>query len=210
MRTCTFTVGGEAVDIVPERVVNAGSTDHGTASASSTEAPPTYPLAPYTLLVDPGRVVVTGEHTSGEAAFGLFVTDRETYVVAASDHTDRDLESVSVRKSKQIAPNVLSERAWRYSVVRDHWDRLELRAWTTTGTGERKLYQEEGLDALLAPEELLETVEKRHGGPMNGTAILSGTVPTTEGVVPGTRFVVELHDPVRDRTLRVGYNVEVV
>ena len=216
-------VEGEIVTVDVDRVVNAGYSgrdredvqahidellkDDIIAEAPDT-VPVTYQLAPYTLLADPGAVQVVGESTSGEAEYGLIVTGDETYVVAASDQTDRDLEKHGIRKSKQIAPNVVSADAWRLSDVRDHWDEIELRAWTTVD-GERRPYQEDTLAALLAPAEILDVVHSRYGAADGGEVVLSGTVATLEGDVrPGSRFEVELVDPVRDQSLSVAYDVE--
>lgn len=214
-----LTVEGELVRIDLDRVINAGYSGRDSAAVQAhvdelesegIEAPDripvTYELSPYTTLVDAETVRVVGEDTSGEAEFGL-VLGRDTYVVAASDHTDRDLETESIHKSKQVAPNVLSRRAWRLGDVRDRWDEIELRAWNWLD-GERTLYQEVTLASILPPEKLLETVEERYGGPLQGTAVLSGTVATVSGEIrPGDRFEVELHDPERDRSLSVSYDV---
>lgn len=219
----TLNVDGERLSLAPDRMINAGYSgrdeeavqehvdelvDDGIEAPDST--PTTYELARYTLLVDPDGVTVVGERTSGEAEFGLFVTGRDTYVVAASDHTDRDLETESIQKAKQIAPNVVSRRAWRFADIRDHWDELELRAWNTVN-GERRLYQDATLGAILEPETLLDEVRDRYGGPLQGTVLLSGTVATVSGeLTPGSRFEVELCDPVRNRSLTVDYLVRTV
>lgn len=218
-----FIVDGEAVRLSVGRTFNAGYSGRDEEAVQAhidelveeglsepEEVPVLYELAPYTVLVDPGEVSVVGPDTSGEAEFALLVTGDDTYMVAASDHTDRDLETESIPKSKQVAPNVLSERAWRFDDVRDHWDDIELRAWNTRD-GERERYQETTLAEILPPEEILDIVRDRHGGPLDGAAVLSGTVATVSGeVFPGSRFEVELHDPVLDRTLSVGYDVNVV
>lgn len=214
-------VRGNVVTVAVDRVVNAGYSGRDRESvqehvdelvADGIEAPDrvptTYRVPPGVLRVDPGAIQVVGEDTSGEAEFALLVTGDETYVVAASDQTDRDLERADVRKSKAIAPNVLSRDAWRFSTVRDRWDDLELRAWNTVG-GERQRYQDATLGQILEPETILEMVRDRYGGPLDGTAILSGTVPVVSGELqPGSRFEVELADPENDRSLSVAYDVD--
>jgi hypothetical protein len=218
-----LTVDGEGVRFALDRVFNAGYSGRDEEAVQAhidelveeglsapEEVPVLYELAPYTLLVDPDEVSVVGPDTSGEAEFGLLRTGEETYVVAASDHTDRDLETESIPKSKQVAPNVVSERAWRFDDVRDHWDDVELRAWNTRD-GERERYQATTLEEILPPEAILDIVRERHESPLHGAAVLSGTVATVSGeVFPGSRFEVELHDPVLDRTLSVGYDVDVL
>lgn len=216
-----ITVDGQVAQIALDRCVNAGYTGRDEAAvqahidelkedgiAPPDQVPIFYQLAPYTVLSDPGDIQVIGENTSGEAEFGILVAGDERYVVAASDHTDRALETESIPLSKQVAPNILSGGAWRYETVRDHWDEIELRSWNTI-EGERVLYQETALGNILPPEELLEIVEDRYGGPMYGTVVLSGTVATETGEVePGSRFEVELVDPELGRTLSVDYDVE--
>lgn len=98
-------------------------------------------------------------------------------MVAASDHTDRDLETESILKSKQAAPNIVSKRAWRFNDVRDHWDDIELRTWNTHD-GESNSYQEATLGEILPPDEILDIVRDRHETPLHGAAVLSGTVAT--------------------------------
>lgn len=213
-------VRGDVLTVAVDRVVNAGYSgrDRGSVQAHVDElvadgieapdrVPTTYRVPPDVLRVDPGEVQVVGKDTSGEAEFALLVTGEETYVVAASDQTDRDLERDDVRKSKAIAPNVLSRQAWRFSTVRDRWDDLELRAWNVVD-GERERYQDATLETILEPEKILDLVRDRYGSPLDGTAILSGTVPVISGELrPGSRFEVELVDPDAGRSLSVAYDV---
>lgn len=215
------TVEGERKSFDADRCINAGYTgrDEEAVQAHVEEleedgiegpdrVPTSYPLAPYTVLVDPGAVQVIGGDTSGEAEFALLLAGDEWYVAAASDQTDRALEAESIPLAKQVAPNVLSGRAWRYSSVEDHWDDLELRSWTTVD-GERMRYQEATLGSILTPGSLVEVIEERYGGPLPGTVLLSGTVATESGEIrPGSRFEVELADPVLDRSLSVAYDVD--
>jgi hypothetical protein len=214
-------VGGELVSVEVDQMVNAGYSGRDEEAvqahidelvedgiAAPDTVPTTYELAPYTLLTDPDSVRVVGEDTSGEAEFALVLAGGETYVVAASDQTDRDLEREGIQLAKQIAPNVISRDAWRLSDVRDHWDDIELRAWNTVD-GERRLYQEDTLGSVLEPEEILDVVGGRYGRPLDGSVVLSGTVATVGGeLAPGSAFEVELHDPVTDRTLSLAYDVE--
>lgn len=219
----TLTVDGERVSIELDRVINAGYSGRDQESvqahidemleddviAEEPESVPTaYQVAPYTLLADPGQIHAVGAETSGEAEYALFITGRETYVAAASDQTDRALEKHGIQLSKQIAPDVVSKQAWRLSDVRNHWDEIAIRAWNTVD-GERYRYQDTTLASILPPEDVIEEIRERYPGNLDGTAILSGTVPTVEGkLTPGDRFEVELDDPVRERSISVGYDVK--
>ncbi|PSQ11785.1 hypothetical protein BRC93_04340 [Halobacteriales archaeon QS_5_70_15] len=223
MARLQLNVEGEIVAVGIDRVINAGYSGRDEADVRAhidellkddiiaeepDRVPATYQLSTYALLADPRRIQVVGEDTSGEAEYALLVTGDETYVVAASDQTDRAIEKHGIQKSKQIAPNVISADAWRLSAVRDHWDDIQLRAYNTVD-GEREPYQDSSLAELLAPTDVLAEVEERYEGSLPGTAILSGTVPTVGGeLAPGDRFEVELHDPVRDRTVGVAYDID--
>lgn len=109
----TLNVDGERVSLVPNRMINAGYSgrdkeavqEHIEELEEDGVAPPDsvsmfYAVALYTLLVDPDSVPVVREETSGEAEVGFFISGRETYIFVASDHSDRELETVSVPKAK--------------------------------------------------------------------------------------------------------------
>lgn len=213
-------VDGTSVTFAPERVIITGFTGRNTEDVQKhidelvdlgisrpDSLPTTYPVSPRSVVTDPDEIQVVGERTSGEAEFGLFVTGDEIYVVAASDHTDRALEESDVWKSKAITPSVISRRGWRLSDVTEHWDEIELRARTTTET-ETVRYQEGSVSEILPPNRLIESVQEAHGDLRSGTLLLSGTISTTTNeLIYGSHFVVELRDPVRDRTLTVSYDV---
>jgi len=217
----SLNVYGEVVDVAVDRVINAGYSgrDEDTVQAHIDElvadgipapetVPAMYELSPSVLQVNPESVRVVGSNTSGEAEFGLVVTGDETYVVAASDQTDRELEQDNIQKSKQIAPNVLSRDAWRLSDLRGRWDDIKLTAWNTTD-GDRCQYQRATFGAIREPAELLAIAEERYGGPMDGTVLLSGTVATIDGeVTPGSRFEVSLRDHKVKKELSVGYGIK--
>jgi hypothetical protein len=151
-------------------------------------------------------ITVIGAETSGEVEFALLLRDGRIFVAAASDHSDRLLETVTVQLSKLVCPNIISRQVWDYEEVRAHWDRLVLRSWVTVD-GKRELYQEGELAVLNTAEQMLESLEKA-GAEMNGLAFLSGTLPTVGGQLAfGQEWEIELHDPVLDRTLTHRYTV---
>lgn len=210
------------VSVAVDRVINAGYSGRDEAAVrdhieelvaegvpAPDEVPATFELAPYATLVDPGTVTVVGERTSGEAEYALIVTGDATYVAAASDQTDRELETEGIPRSKQIAPNVLSRRVWRLADVRDRWDEIALRAYNTRD-GSRHAYQDATLAELITPDDLLDLVRDRYGEPAPGTVVLSGTVATVDGeLTPGERFEVELVRPDGD-ALELTYDVRTV
>jgi hypothetical protein len=158
-------------------------------------------------LTTAGDIDVLGEATSGEAEFVLLVERDRVLVAAGSDHTDRDLEKVTIEKSKLVCPGVLSADVWDLAEVRADWDTLAIRSRVTRG-GTRTVYQEGRVDTLLAPDDLIRLVRERTAGALEGTAIFSGTLATLGGeLICGERFEVELMDERSGRALRLDYRV---
>jgi hypothetical protein len=209
----------ESVTVPVARLANAGWTGRDQEELQKhidelekegIEAPDKFPVVypkPYHLLTTLTDIEVVSEKTSGEAEFVLFRQDDETYVGVGSDHTDRDLETESIVTAKSVCPNVMGETLWLFDDVADHWDEIELRSWTDTD-GERVLYQEATLEAILPPADLFDLVSEETTEPVEHTAIFSGSIGTeTEDLVHGDSFEVELHDPVLERSLSVEYDV---
>lgn len=164
------------------------------------------------LIYFDDEIEVIGEKTSGEAEFVLLCSDKDVYVGVGSDHTDRELEPISVIKSKQMCPNVMSSRVWRLQDVRKDWDEMMLRSWVEDEKGVRTLYQEAALSAMMAPEELMGFVKDRLDDKnLEGVVIYSGTVPIlTEKTNYNPYFEVELHNPKSDKKLGCRYRVKVL
>ncbi len=151
-------------------------------------------------------IEVATDSSCGEVEFALLIDDDgETWVTIASDHTDRGLETVDIPASKQTCVKVLAEDVWRLADVEDHWDELVFEARNPAGA--EVAYQSGSVAALRPPSELIALVEERFGGPMPGTVILSGTIPATGEFEFHPTFSVELHDPIRDRSLRAAYSI---
>ncbi len=159
------------------------------------------------LLTTAGEIDVLGETTSGEAEFVLLVDRDYVLVAAGSDHTDRELETVSIEKSKLVCPGVLSSDVWDLDEVRENWDDLAIRSHVTRGA-RRTLYQEGRLRALLAPDDLIRLVRERTSDALEGVAIYSGTLAAVGGeLICGERFEVEVADDRGGRALRLDYRV---
>ena len=106
--------------------------------------------------------------------------------------------------SKQVCPKPVAREAWRFDDVAPHWDQLELRAYAVTH-GERRLYQQGSVAALLPAAELLARAPLAHGAAMFcGTLAVQGGIV---GMADGDALELELHDPVLNRTLRHSYCV---
>ncbi len=174
------------------------------------EPPPSVPAffpKPHTSISLEEDIHVEGQETSGEVEFVLLVDGKRIYVGVGSDHTDRDLETLNILKSKQVCPVILSRTLWDYEEIKDHWDRIEIRSWATM-EGEKVLYQDSTLATILPPEELIHLVQERVKGSLEGIAIFSGTPPlVTEEMVFSNRFQGELLDPVFKRKITFGYAI---
>jgi hypothetical protein len=208
-----------AVEIAFEQVILVGYSgrDREAVQAHIRElehlgvAPPARVPAMYTvppaLVSAASSLVVAGAETSGEAEFVLLPGPRGWLVAAGSDHTDRAHEAIDVAESKLLCGKVISREVWPLESLEQHWDRLELRAWTTDELG-RRLYQEGVLGDLLTPAQLLAEVQSA-GFTTSNALIFSGTLATIGGFAYGSHFEVELYDPALDRRLRCAYAITV-
>ncbi|HET7766609.1 MAG TPA: DUF2848 domain-containing protein [Burkholderiales bacterium] len=212
-----FLVDGAALRIEIAQLVIAGWTGRDEAAvekhiaeleAIGVKRPRTVPVfyrVAAGLLTTSREVEVVGEHSSGEVEFVLVSAPDALYVGVGSDHTDRKVEVYGVTVSKQMCPKPLGAELWPFAEVDAHWDRLVLRSHVTRD-GERRLYQEGAVSKMLAPRELLG----RFSGSAllaPGTAMFCGTLAVRGDIGGGERFEIELHDPVKNRSLRHEYAV---
>jgi hypothetical protein len=169
------------------------------------QVPYLYRVAPYLLTYDES-IQVKGEKTSGEVEYVILVTEKEWYITIGSDHTDRELEKLSVAKAKQICPKVLARQVWRYSEVKDHWDDIKMKATATKGRN-RSIYQEGELGLIMRPESLIETFAANKPG----TIVFSGTVPLkSPDLIYADQFEMKLEDSVMRREICHEYRVEAI
>lgn len=167
--------------------------------------PTFYPLAA-SLLTTADVIEVPRDDSSGEIEVVLLQADDGLYVGVGSDHTDRKVEAYDVTVSKQMCDKPVGKQVWRFEEVAEHWDSLEMRCWRVR-EGERALYQEGKVTRLLDPRELIQRLTGESSLP-SGTAMFCGTQAVIGELGHGEAFEVELHDPVRNRTLRHAYRVE--
>ncbi len=208
---------GAVVRFSAKRLILAGYTGRDTEAVTAyikkleTEgiAPPEEVPAYFVLgadrLTTANSIEVATAASCGEVEYALLIDDEGTWVAVASDHTDRALETLDIPASKQSCFKVLSEQVWRLSEIEDHWDELIFEAWNPAD--DPKPYQSGSVAALLAPSELLTLVERRFGGPMSGTVILSGTIAAASEFDFRSSFKVELRDPIAGRSLIADYSV---
>ena len=225
MQFCLETMAGEEdIRFKMRRMVNAGYTGRDQEKVRNhieelkkegVPAPESTPTA-YgmitQLLYFKDEIEVVSERTSGEAEYILLCSGEEVYVGVGSDHTDRELESVSIIKSKQVCPNIMSDRLWRLKEIRKDWDEIILRGWVKNEEGERVLYQEALLSAMMIPEDLMDFVKNKPiDKSLEGTMIFSGTIPILTGkFVYGSYFEAELFHPRSGRKLNCSYQIRVL
>ncbi|GAA3089115.1 2-keto-4-pentenoate hydratase/2-oxohepta-3-ene-1,7-dioic acid hydratase in catechol pathway [Kribbella aluminosa] len=207
---------GSAREVAVRYALNAGYAGRDTAEVrhhvdelaalgvpAPNRVPTLYPLSA-SLVSRPGTVQVAHGQTSGEAEWALIVTPDDYLLTVACDHTDRALEVHGVAWSKQSAPDVLGDVAWRLAEIDDELDRFTLRAWVRHGERE-ELIQDGTLAQLLPPAYWIKELGTRL---VPGTVLLSGTIPMLGGVDQfGDGWRVEMTDP-RGVSSRISYRVE--
>ncbi len=165
-------------------------------------------FSPY-LVTTSDTTDVISEESSGEVEYVVLQGETRTYIGVGSDQTDRGFEKFSIPASKQMYAKIMAPLVWPYAEVKDHWDRIVIRSWTTRG-GERMLYQEDALATILDAETLLKELPKDDGLSTDGLVLFSGTIATKMGLVYGERFDFEMEDLVLGRRIRHGYHVRVL
>ena len=168
---------------------------------------PVYYRAAASTLVQGERLEVLGPDTSGEVEPVVVSFADGLWVGLGSDHTDRKAETMGIALSKQLCGKPVGPTLWPFRAVEGHWDALQLRAYATI-EGERVLYQDGTLAALRTPSDLIARLP---GGALPaGTVMFGGTLGAIGGIRPATRFEMELEDPVLGRTMRHGYDIDVL
>jgi hypothetical protein len=164
---------------------------------------PVYYRVSPSRLTAAAAIQVAGDHSSGEAEFVLVRAGGTLWVGAGSDHTDRKVETYNITVSKQMCDKPVAADLWPFEEVQDHWDRLLLRSWAIF-KDKRDLYQEGAVSALLPPLDL--AADRMN----DGAVMFGGTLPAIGGIRPAERFEFELEDPVKRRSIRHGYDVQML
>jgi len=152
------------------------------------------------------RLEVLGPDTSGEAEPVVVAHGGKLWLTVGSDHTDRKAETMGIALSKQLCAKPVGRELWLLDDVAGHWDQMRLRAFATID-GRRVTYQEGTLAGMRTPADLIA----RHGAALSdGTVMFCGTLAAIGGIRPGSRFEVELEDPVLNRTLRHAYDIDIL
>jgi hypothetical protein len=159
------------------------------------------------------EIEVVGAHSGGEVEFVLLQHGGRIWVGAGSDHTDREVETYGVTVSKQMCDKPVAPVFWAFDDVAPHWDRLTLRAHVIEN-GERKIYQEGPVAAMLKPLDLIGRCpfpgeEEMRQLPEN-TLMFCGTLAARGGVRPTEQFEFEIEDPVLGRSIAHRYSVRIL
>jgi hypothetical protein len=211
--------GSDPVPLVvtPARVYNLGSAtvDAGQAVAHQNEvadvgvriafdrpAPRVYPMAVSSITTD-DCIGVHHERTSGEAELVLVVDDGELYLGIGSDHTDRDLEALSILWSKQYSPSVLGRDVWRWRDVEEDWNQLVLESDV-----DGRPYQSSKAAVFRKPTDILSALSERVQALPSSYVVYCGTYTTLENTIAfGGHWDVRLVNRRTDDRLAFGYDV---
>ena len=167
------------------------------------EVPVPYQCDPQ-IITRKASIDVIGEKTSGEAEYLILCHDGHFYIGIGSDHTDRDLEAVSIHKSKQLCLKPCSKEFWDYEEVKDHLGALRLVS-SQIVDGENIEYQNGIAGDILPFDTLIEKVKKEI--PLEDCLIYTGTVPLLHGFKFGSTFSCKLVDEVLGRELTLSYDI---
>lgn len=157
------------------------------------------------LLTTEPNIQVIEQNSSGEVECVLIHSEQGLLIAIGSDHTDRKVESYNVAISKQVCAKPISPDVWLYDDVADHWDELVMRSYRIVN-GQKELYQQGQTHHLLAIPDLIQKLTQSNEFPKN-YAMLCGTQAVLTKIAHGDEFIVELHDPILNRTLSHHYTV---
>ncbi len=158
-------------------------------------------------LTGQSQIQVVGEQTSPEVEFFIAAdSDGVLYATIASDHTDRELETVSVSKSKQVCDKVLGDVFWCLNDVAEHWDRIEISS-RVLHDGNWLAYQAGTLEKIIHYSDLLQLIKNDDSG-IATPGLLSGTLPIIDGETRYTSACeITMTDPVLDRSIVKSYEI---
>lgn len=206
------TVNGEIEATISDLIVagwtgrNSAAVEHHIAELAElgVPRPSTVPLfyrVSQSLLTQDDTLQVLGGATSGEVEPFLLRADGKLWLGVASDHTDRELESVSVASSKQVAGKPVGRSLWSFDEVAGHLDDLQL-STEIEEDGVWVTYQKGTLGDIRPLPDLLDGAQLGED-----TAMLCGTLAAIGGVRPASSYRMRLNDPVLGRSLALDYTV---
>lgn len=138
--------------------------------------------------VDPARVTtadrihVSGAFTSGEVEPVVMQTVDGWLLTVGSDHTDRDLETVSIAESKAACAKPVARGCIPADRVGD-WDGVTIRSWA-----DEVIYQVGSLADLLPLSSIVAAASREGLEIAPGDLLFLGTVPVHGPLRPATTF----------------------
>jgi hypothetical protein len=157
-------------------------------------------------LTQAKQLTVLGPDSSGEVEPVVVSMADGLWIGIGSDHTDRKAEAQGIALSKQLCGKPVGSQLWSYAEIESHWDELKIRSWAVID-GERVLYQDSPISSLRTPHDLI----RRYTGAdtlQAGTLMFCGTPGAIGGIRPGTRFEMQILDPVLNRSLEHAYDID--
>lgn len=155
----------------------------------------------HSLVTHEDEIEVLGTASSGEVEPVLVNRDGTLWLGLGSDHTDRELEAISVVRSKQACPKPVAAGLWRFDEVEAHQDKIVLRCHIEED-GAWVLYQDGSLASIRPLRSLIEEY-----GLESGRAIFCGTLPSIGPVRPAKAYRMELIDSHSGRSIQLEYKV---
>ena len=107
-----------------------------------------------------------------------------------------------------MAPKPIGKHVIPYSLLKDHWDDIELASYQTVA-GEEILYQMGVMKDILPVEFIIKELEERVGD-INNCIIFSGTVPLKDGFKYGTDFRGIIRDKYLECSISVEYHLDII
>ncbi len=163
---------------------------------------PLYYRVSASLATQSENLQVLGNTSSGEVEPLLIRNRDQWWLGLASDHTDRQLEAVSVAASKQACGKPVANELWPLDSVLQHLDDITLRC-TIQENNEWVAYQEGTLANIQPLQHLIEAADLSEHA-----AMLCGTLGAIGGVRPACHYRMSLEDPVLNQSIHLEYRVE--
>ncbi len=151
----------------------------------------------------------TNGDSSGEVEFAVLKHAGRIWIGVGSDHTDRKVEAFDITVSKQMCDKPVAPVFWDLADIEHHWESLILQSWSVAGAT-RVLYQEGPVAAMTPPRDLMALYRHEGMGLPEDCLMFCGTLPAKGGLRCDNRFEFSLHDPVRQRIIRHGYDIHVL
>jgi len=168
-----------------------------------------YPVSASRLSTG-SSIEVIGVDSSGEVEFVMLMHEGELWLGTGSDHTDRKVEAYDVIVSKQLCDKPVASTLWRFADIESHWDKLFMKSYIIKD-GERTLYQEGPVTAMLHPDELIRQYEEVASCSLSDNNLMyGGTFPAIGGIQMSPCFEYELVDPVLERSINHKYDIEII